>query len=166
MAKLTFAFVSIQKADNGTVKLFPPPYGKQLWHSTSCLDGYFHDDLAYAAPEVLYHWLCDEKADIYSIGILLSEIWAGHCAYIESRETLQAAAEFAEGIKAAKLRPSKLFQKTTGDPLVGHEDAIESMRRRWHNLAVGCWKSEPSARPKAEDVRQQLHAAATQSHQI
>ena len=158
-------FCLSQKAANGTVKLLPPPYGKQLWHTTSCLELSFHDDLAYAAPEVLYHWLCDEKADIYSMGILIAEIWDGHRAYSKSRETRvsETATTFAHNILSETLRPSKFLLPTNGSRLVGQKDTVLSMRMPWHNLAVECWKSDPSARPNAEEVRQRLTEAATRA---
>ena len=95
------------------------------------------------------------------MGILLSEIWAGHHAYSEIRETSQTAAEFAKSITAEKLRPSKLFHPAVGSQRVGYEDSI---RMQWHSLAVDCWKSEPSARPKAEAVKKQLNEATPRAH--
>lgn len=147
-----FSSENLKKTADGRVKLFPPPYGKQLWH-TICLEGPFIDDLAYASPEVLLHWPCDDKADIYSMGILLSEFWAGHRPYSESgtrgQEIPKTAAAFAEAIVAGRVRPSSLFDPPT------HRQ-LDDIRIRWHSLAVECWKSEPSERPRAKHVKERL----------
>jgi hypothetical protein len=154
-----FSSENIKKTADGRVKLFPPPYGKQLWH-TICLEGPFIDDLAYASPEVLLHWPCDDKADIYSMGILLSEFWAGSRPYSESgtrgQEIPQTAAAFAEAIVAGRIRPSSLFDPPT------HRQ-LDDIRIRWHSLAVECWKSKPSERPRAKDVKKRLQSLQTRA---
>lgn len=164
-----FSLENIKMSANGAIKLLPPPYGKQLWDLKSCLDGPFHHELFYAAPEVLYHWICDRAADIYSIGILLAELWAGHHTYSIFCKTgdqfvpSKTAAEFVEDIGDKKLRPNKLFQSTQGKPIVGSEESIKLARTLWHNLADDCWQSDPPDRPKAEEVKKRLLRAAAQA---
>lgn len=92
----------------------------------------------YMAPEVLLQQgIYDRKADIYSIGIILWEMWYGLDAADHIQQQLFGTLEKA--IKQG-LRPSmSLSQKPPSD---------------WEEIIKACWDYEPKNRPEARAVKE------------
>lgn len=87
----------------------------------------------YMAPEVLLRHNYDSKAVIYSLGIILWEIWYGHPAF--EGWTKQSFEEFSKSVNDG-CRPK-------------HLDACKEPRPRWKNLITRCWEGNPESRPTA-----------------
>lgn len=85
------------------------------------------------APEVLLDHDYDSKAVIYSLGIILWEIWYGHRAF-EGR-TEQKIEEFSKSVNDG-CRPK-------------HLDSCTEPPTRWKNLITRCWEGNPASRPTA-----------------
>ena len=82
----------------------------------------------YVAPEVFHSEVYDSKADIYSLGIVLWEMWYGQ----------QAFAFVDEG-----YRP---------EPLTNYKQPPG----RWDQLMKQCWAKNPEERPTAEKCYQEI----------
>ena len=88
----------------------------------------------YMALEVFHSQLYDTKADIYSLGIILWEMWYGQQAFSEGCNIPSHVALFAmvdEG-----LRPE-------------HVKGCNEPPRRWQELMESCWNKKPEERPSA-----------------
>ena len=86
------------------------------------------------ALEVFHSQLYDTKADIYSLGIILWEMWYGQQAFSEVCNIPSHVALFAmvdEG-----LRPE-------------HVKGCNEPPRRWQELMESCWNKKPEERPSA-----------------
>ena len=88
----------------------------------------------YIAPEVFHSAVYDSKADIYSLGILLWEMWYGQQAFAELKATTITAffKRVGEGyrptdVKGCKKPPS-----------------------RWKAMMESCWHGNPEERPPAD----------------
>lgn len=90
----------------------------------------------YMAPEVLNSiGVYDRSADIYSLGIMIWEMWYG----IDAAEHISPRLDTSiENAVQNGLRPS----------LTIHQKPDEM----WRNLIESCWSSEPNSRPLAKDV--------------
>ena len=94
---------------------------------------------AYVAPEVIKSSLYDSKADIYSFGIMMWEMWYGERALLDiGRDLNTYLDEVAEGV-----RPSH----------------VENMRKPpdgWQHLMQWCWDGEADKRPTAAMCHNEL----------
>ena len=96
----------------------------------------------YNAPEVLHSKLYDSKADIYSFGIMVWEMWYGR----------QAFAEF-------KDRPiCALFDIMDGGHRPKHVEGSKEPPTRWKELLNQCWDGNPEQRPSAKICFQEMNA--------
>jgi len=85
------------------------------------------------APEVLSGKKYSEKADIYSLGIVLWELFTGQCPY-EGKQQMQIAV----GVVQKNLRPElPLF--------LSHEV---------RSFVSDCWHTNPTKRPSAQYLLQ------------
>ena len=94
----------------------------------------------YIAPEVFHSCLYDCKADIYSLGIILWEIWYGQQAYSN------VPAETVTGIFSMVdqgYRPEQV--KSSKQP-----------PRRWEELMMKCWNTNPKERPTAKECYEEI----------
>jgi serine/threonine protein kinase len=96
------------------------------------------ENLAYIAPEVALCLPFNEKADIYSFGIILWELLSGEAPYPEMDEV-----EHTERFIVQGLRPS--LTDAEGRPLV----YIPSLLA---NLMKQCWDDEPHRRPSCGEI--------------
>ncbi|VDI58150.1 Hypothetical predicted protein [Mytilus galloprovincialis] len=88
----------------------------------------------YMAPEVLKQDVCyDRKADIYSFGILLWEIWYGYEASDYMKTLLRSSVELS--VVEEGLRP----------PLTIHCPPPDDMK----SVMMRCWHNDPDVRPDA-----------------
>eukprot|EP01094_Clydonella_sp_ATCC50884_P029918 TRINITY_DN955_c0_g1_i1.p1 TRINITY_DN955_c0_g1~~TRINITY_DN955_c0_g1_i1.p1 ORF type:complete len:285 (+),score=78.48 TRINITY_DN955_c0_g1_i1:1-855(+) len=89
----------------------------------------------YMAPEVLAHSRYTEKADVFSFGVCLIELFSGHRPYSEPKYRRTNQTQLMFRVVKEQLRPS-----TDGlpSPLV--------------LLANDCWNSDPTLRPTFSEV--------------
>ena len=89
------------------------------------------------APEVYRGKLYGTEADIYSLGIIMWEIWYCEAAYSTMEYNYLNMHEFADCIKEGK-RPT--FNTSFAPP------------SELKNMIETCWSPNPSVRPSAENV--------------
>ena len=94
----------------------------------------------YIAPEVFQSDLYNNKADIYSLGIILWEVWYGEQAFarIDATSLKQFFTKVEDG-----LRPQ---------PLEGYSEPPEG----WQNLMSQCWDKTPEERPSATECLEKI----------
>ena len=98
----------------------------------------------YLAPEVIKSCLYDYKADIYSFGIMLWEMWYGIRALLDVGGNVHEFFEkVGEGVRPKHVRGSKKPPPC------------------WHELMQRCWDEKPDNRPDARECYEEL----TQLHQ-
>lgn len=88
----------------------------------------------YVAPEVFHSQLYDTKADIYSLGIILWEMWYGQQAFSEFSDIPSHVALF--NMVDEGLRPK-------------HVKGCNEPPRRWKDLMESCWNKKLAERPSA-----------------
>ena len=94
----------------------------------------------YLAPEVIKSCLYDYKADIYSFGIMLWEMWYGDRALLDVVGNVQEFFEkVGEGVRPTHVRGSK-------KPPPG-----------LHDLMQRCWDEKPDNRPDARECYEKLN---------
>ena len=99
------------------------------------ITGTFRGTPVYMAPEVFHSQVYDSKADIYSLGLLMWEMWYEQRAFADAaRTTLH---DFFDWVKEGNRPVHKLGFKTP--PLW------------WEQLMKQCWDSNPDKRPTAKE---------------
>ncbi|XP_063436022.1 uncharacterized protein LOC134716985 isoform X2 [Mytilus trossulus] len=111
-----------------------------LTKSENFISGTLVGTPAYMAPEIILRTgVYDRKADIYSLAIILWEIWYGQDVTEHLEQILHDKnMNLEEGIKNDNLRPSLELES---HPTLEIEDVI-----------VTCWSEEPKKRLDARDV--------------
>ena len=94
----------------------------------------------YIAPEVILSRLYDYKADIYSFGIMLWEMWYGKRALLEVEGHVCVFFEVVEGTRPSHVQGSK--KPPTG----------------WKDLMQRCWDENADIRPDAAVCQKELTA--------
>ena len=89
----------------------------------------------YMAPEVYDKEMYSSKADIYSLGIIMWEMWYGRQAF---QEKLGCIIQFFKCVKEG-YRPSVVVKGQTPPPTF------------WQFLMQSCWQMDPGKRPTAEE---------------
>ena len=89
----------------------------------------------YMAPEVLHGRVYDSKADIYSLGIMLWEMWYGKRAFLDKNMVITSLEQFRKLVDDG-CRPE-------------HLEGCEKPSIRWENVVTQCWKGNPESRPTA-----------------
>ena len=93
----------------------------------------------YVAPEVARSIVYNCKADIYSFGIMMWEMWYGKRAFFDEVEDLNTLSEkVAEGV-----RPS-------------HVEGRRKPPDGWKYLMQSCWDGEADKRPTAAVCHKEL----------
>jgi len=93
----------------------------------------------YLAPEVFHSQVYDSKADIYSFGLMLWEMWYGKRAFAEFRGSMPLVFSWVdEGRRPEDVEGSK------------------KPPTQWKQLMIRCWKRDPEQRPSANDCNQEL----------
>eukprot|EP00118_Oscarella_pearsei_P014931 m.130843 g.130843 ORF g.130843 m.130843 type:complete len:1041 (+) comp38038_c0_seq20:318-3440(+) len=102
--------------------------------------GTFCGTLFYMAPEVILRRPYSTSADIFSVGIMMWELWNGKRAYSQylSKLSLQ---EFLEGVLQETIRPGGFVCQSAD---------MEAKIKLWKSLAESCWATEWPSRPRAE----------------
>ena len=102
----------------------------------------------YLAPEVCKGRMYDSRADMYSFGFVLWELWYGEVSFrnmVLSREP----SKLLEDIKCG-LRPS-------------HIDKTSEPFPSWREVMESCWEKDPKERMKAGDALKCLNQAKLHS---
>ena len=94
----------------------------------------------YMAPEVFHSNLYDFKADIYSFGIMLWEMWFGQRAFAEV-DALNSQHFFS--LVDHGRRPKDIME-------------LKKPPRRWKELMERCWDGDPDKRPTAESCEREI----------
>ena len=93
----------------------------------------------YIAPEVFHSKVYDSKADIYSFGLLLWEMWYGRQAFAEFKGTVTLFFSCVdEGYRPRDVKGS------------------EEPPARWKQLMTRCWNRDPEQRPSAKICNQEI----------
>ena len=93
----------------------------------------------YIAPEVFHSKVYDSKADIYSFGIILWEMWYGQQAFAEAAVPVTAFFSLVDD----GYRPKDVKGK-------------KEPPRRWKILMEKCWNKDPDERPSAWICNQEI----------
>eukprot|EP01036_Dinobryon_divergens_P029324 gene29328-38403_t len=127
---------------NNELKIFDFSNSVCIQKGTYFRDEYemvFHNEnLAYIAPEVVLCLPFNEKADIYSFGIILWELLSGEAPFPDMDEV-----EHTEWFIVQGIRPD--LKDTNGHPLIHIPPLLSSMIER-------CWDDEPHRRPSCIEI--------------
>ena len=95
---------------------------------------------AYMAPEVFHSEVYDFKANIYSLGIILWEMWYGQQAF--AKITAVSLADFFASVdEGNRPEPVTNYKQPPG---------------RWDRLMKQCWAKNPEKRPTADKCNQEI----------
>lgn len=133
---LFFPFLCLlsKLSEDNTVKL----YDVSVCKEADSTKGKFKGTPRCMAPEVLRFELNDFKADIYSFGIMLWEIWFGQRAFDADR---QHDNQLFINLVSAGGRPREYSWLGKPPPL-------------WEELMEECWHGDPEKRPTAKECEQ------------
>ena len=98
----------------------------------------------YIAPEVFHSEVYDSKADIYSFGIMLWEMWYGRQAFAEFRGPKEVFFCMVD----RHHRPEEV-------------EGEKKSPARWKQLMNRCWDGNPEKRPSTKICSQDLTALST-----
>ena len=104
------------------------------------ITGTFAGSPAYMAPEVLKSQVYNSKADIYSLGIMLWELWYGERAFSRS----VSLADF--------------FTMVDNGGRPEHVKGCREPTQAWENLMKECWQKNYRDRPSANECHQRITA--------
>ena len=94
---------------------------------------------AFVAPELIRSSMYDSKADMYSFGIMMWEMWYGRRAFLDVGGDVNTFwGRVEEGV-----RPS-------------HIEGTNMPPDQWQNLMQWCWDGEAVKRPTAEMCQEEL----------
>lgn len=121
-------FFSLKVSEKNSVKVSDVGISKEAVEIT----GTFAGSPIYVAPEVFQSQLYNNKADIYSLGIILWEVWYGEQAFSRiGKITLKELC----GLVANGGRPQPIE---------------EYKQPPWQELMRLCWAENPQKRPSAK----------------
>ena len=95
----------------------------------------------YIAPEVFRSEIYEVSADIYSLGIMLWEMWYGQPAFTNIKLTSLTA--FFNLIVNEGYRPE-------------HDNKCRAPPPYWQGLMMKCWETDPTKRPNAKKCKEDL----------
>ena len=104
------------------------------------ITGTFAGSPAYMAPEVLKSQVYNSKADIYSLGVMLWELWYGERAF--SRSVLLA----------------DFFRMVDNGGRPEHVKGCREPTHAWGNLMKECWQKNYKDRPSANECHKRITA--------
>lgn len=94
------------------------------------------------APEVLHGRAYDSKADIYSLGIMLWEMWYGKRAFLDMEMVITLLEQFRKLLDDG-CRPE-------------HLEGCKKPPIRWENVVTQCWAGNPQSRPTAAECATEM----------
>ncbi len=125
----------LQITHDGVVKIADVGVTKQAIMITGTMAG----TPIYVAPEVIRSSVYDSKADIYSFGIMMWEMWYGKRAFFDVGGDLNMLLQEV----AVGLRPS-------------HVEGMRKPPDGWQDLMQLCWDGEADKRPTAQMCHNEL----------
>ena len=93
----------------------------------------------YLAPEVIKFCLYDYKADIYSFGIMLWEMWYGNRALLDVGGNVY-----------------EFFEKVVGGARPTYVEGLKKPPAGLRDLMQRCWDEKPDNRPDASECHRKL----------
>ena len=133
-----FSLFSLKLSQENFAKITDVGISKPVIDITGTLAG----TPVYIAPEVFRSEVYDCKADIYSLGIILWEMWYGKQAFdYVSVKTLEA-----------------LFAHVDRGSRPQHVTGCEQPPFRWQQLMNTCWNGNPEKRPTAKECLKEVTA--------
>ena len=96
----------------------------------------------YIAPEVFKSQVYNSKVDIYSLGIMLWELWYGERAFAK--------------IESVSLEDFFRMVDNGGRP--EHVKGCREPTQAWENLMKECWQKNYKDRPSANECHQRITA--------
>jgi len=131
-----FIISALKVSEENSAKIADVGLAKPVVYIT----GTFAGTPIYIAPEVFHSKVYDSKADIYSLGIMMWEMWYGERAFANVQaESLQ---EFFRWVDAGN-RPE-------------HKEGYKNPPLRWQDLMKQCGEGEPKKRPTAEMCNKEI----------
>ena len=134
---IIFSHFYIQLSEDDKVRVTDVGLSKHAVDIT----GTFVGTPVYIAPEVFRSKIYEFSADIYSLGIMLWEMWYGQRALININFT--SLAEFGSLIQNETHRPK-------------HDDTCRPPPPHWVILMTMCWGTDPTKRPDAKKCKETL----------
>ena len=130
-----FLLFSFKLSQTNSVKITDVGVSKDAKDITGTLAG----TPVYIAPEVFHSKLYDSKADIYSFGTMLWEMWYWRQAFDEFNGTIAKFFSLVdEGYRPGDVKGEKTPPST------------------WKQLMSQCWQRDPERRPSAGICNQEL----------
>ena len=111
------------------------------------ITGTFAGSPAYMALEVVKSQVYSSKVDIYSLGIMLWELWYGERAFAK--------------IKSVSLKGFFRMVDNGGRP--EHVKGCREPTHAWGNLMKECWQKNYKDRPSANECHQRITAELVSS---
>ena len=99
------------------------------------ITGTFRGTPLYTAPEVFRSQVYDSKADIYSLGLLMWEMWYGQRAFAD----------------AARTTLHDFFDWVNEGNCPVHKPGFKTPPHWWEQLMTQFWDSNPDQRPTAKE---------------
>ena len=135
MSELLTVF-SLKLSEENVVKVTDVGASKEAVYITGTLAG----SPAYIAPEVLKSQVYSSKVDIYSLGIMLWELWYGERAFAK--------------IESVSLEDFFRMVDNGGRP--EHVKGCREPTHAWGNLMKECWQKKHKDRPSAKECHQRI----------
>lgn len=107
------------------------------------------DTPVYIAPEVFHSqiYVYGTKADIYSLGIMLWEMWYGQQAFA--------------GV-TAEVSTAVFFSLVEGGTRPKHVDGCKNPYDFWEDLMEKCWQTNPEERPTAQQCYEAIRSLSVE----
>ena len=135
MTTKCFPLYTFKLSEDGSAKITDVGVSEKVDDTTGTLAG----TPVYMAPEVFHSQVYDSKADIYSFGIILWEMWYGQQAFAEFEGTRERFFKWVDEGNRPKA-----------------EEGSKKPPDRWKRLMIRCWDRNPEQRPTANECNHEI----------